>query len=628
MAEATATAGFINLRLVPAFWQRTLAKILREREAYGRGAATGVRVSLEFGSANPTGPLVVVQGRSISVGDTLAKTLRFAGYDVFTEWLINDAGSQLDMLSRSLYARYRQFWDPGWPFPEDGYPGDYLVSIAEKVRALDGDRWRHAHEDEWFPYFGRFGRDEIVLEQQIVAQRFGASFELWQSEKALHDSGAIEAGIERLRQGGLTYEKDGALWVRTTSSGDDEDRVVVRSDGRPAYFANDVAYHYEKLQRADRAIDILGPDHHGYIARLRALADAYGRSGAIEVLIAQQITLKRGDEIVSMSKRAGNIVTLEEIIDEVGVDAARFFFVMLSVEQPLTFDLELAKTQSNDNPVYYVQYGHARIASVVRRALERDAALVEAARRGEHLERLAEPAELTLLRRLADFPSVVAGVARSLAPHRLPKYARDVAADFHQFYADCTILSDERELTVARLALALATQTVLARALELCGVSAPEIDVMGRYFEDFGVGDEIVSLGRTLTEEAIIAFAELYDPQYFHVDVPAATASPYGGLIASGFQTLVVGFRQFIDTGALTGTSLGSPGFDELRWLQPVRPGDTLRTIVRVLEARPSSSKPERGTLIVSFRTVNQRDEDVLTLKSVILVKRRPTTGD
>jgi arginyl-tRNA synthetase len=473
VADGSATAGFINLRLVPEFWQRAVAAALREGPAYGRGAPQSERISLEFGSANPTGPLVVVQGRTLSIGDTLAKTLRFAGYDVFTEWLINDAGSQMDTLGRSLYARYVQHWDAAFPFPDGGYPGDYLLPIAARIRELDGERWRGADETEWLPYFARIGRDENVREQEAVAARFGASFDLWQSEKALHDGGAIANGIERLRSFGLTYEKDGALWLRTTASGDTEDRVVVRSDGRPAYFANDVAYHYEKLQRADRVIDILGPDHHGYIPRLRALADAYGRSGAIEVLIAQQITLKRGDEIVSMSKRHGDIVTLDEILEEVGVDAARFFFVMLSIDQPLTFDLDLAKEQSSENPVYYVQYGHARIASLARKALERDPALLEAARRGEHLDRLREPSEVALARRLAEFGAVVAGVARTRAAHRLPKYARDVAADFHQFYSDCVVLSEDRAQTVARLGLALATQTVLAKALDLCGVTAP-----------------------------------------------------------------------------------------------------------------------------------------------------------
>jgi arginyl-tRNA synthetase len=481
VAEATPTAGFINLRLAPAFWQRTIGTILREGDEYGRGVARGERVALEFGSANPTGPLVVVQGRTLSIGDTLAKAMRFAGYDVFTEWIINDAGAQLDTLARSLYARYRRLWEPDFPFPEDGYPGDYLIPIAQAIRTQDGERWRTADEAAWLPYFGQFGRDYNVAEQQAVAARFGAHFDLWQSERALHDNGAIRAGIDRLRDLGLTYEKDGALWVRTTQTGDDEDRVVVRADGRPTYYANDVAYHYDKLNRADHVIDILGPDHHGYIARLDALAQAYARPGAIEVIIAQQITLKRGDEIISMSKRAGTIVTLAEILDEVGVDAARFFFVMLSTDQPLTFDLQLAREQSNDNPVFYVQYGHARIASLIRRAGDRDATLLEAISPnalavGGALARLVEPAELALARRLSEFGAVVEGVARARAPHRLAKYARDVAADFHPFYDRCPILpivESDRELAVARLALASATRTVLEHALALCGVSAP-----------------------------------------------------------------------------------------------------------------------------------------------------------
>jgi arginyl-tRNA synthetase len=474
VSDAQAAAGFINLRLVPSYWQRTIGAVLREGPAYGRGAHQNVRISLEFGSANPTGPLVVVQGRTLSIGDTLAKTLRFAGYDVYTEWIINDAGSQMDTLGRSLYARYMQLWDPAFEFPENGYPGDYLPPIAERIRELDGEKWRTAPESDWLTYFATFGRDENVREQQQIAQTFGVSYDLWQSEKALHDGGAIATGIERLKGFGLTYEHEGALWLRTTATGDNEDRVIVRSDGRPAYFANDVAYHYDKLQRADRVIDILGPDHHGYIARLKALADAYGRAGAIEVLIAQQITLKRGEEIVSMSKRQGHIVTLADIIEEVGVDAARFFFVMLSIDQPLTFDLALAKEQSSDNPVFYVQYGHARIASVLRKAVERDPALIEAAKRGDHLDRISAPTEIALARRIAEFGSVVAGVARTHGTHRLPKYARDVAADFHQFYSDCMILTDDVEQTIARLGLALATQTVLAKALDLCGVSAPE----------------------------------------------------------------------------------------------------------------------------------------------------------
>ncbi|HEY0613786.1 MAG TPA: arginine--tRNA ligase [Candidatus Elarobacter sp.] len=474
VAQATPLAGFVNLTLQPAFWQRVVGDVLREGGDYGRGPVAGERISLEFGSANPTGPLVVVQGRTLSIGDTLARAMRHAGYDVFVEWIINDAGSQIEALGRSLYARYRELFDPAYPFPEDGYPGDYVIAIAEKLRARDGERWLHVPEADALPVLATFARDEIVAEQRAVAERFRVHYDLWQSEKALHDAGKIETGIARLRDLGVLYENDGATWLRTTAAGDDEDRVVVRSDGRPTYFANDIAYHYEKLQRADHVVDFLGPDHHGYIKRLDSLANAYGRPGAFEVILVQQITLKRGDEILSMSKRAGTLVTLQEVIDEVGVDAARFFFVMLSTDQPLTFDLELAKKQSNENPVYYVQYGHARISSVLRKARETHGAQLEAARRAERLDALTHPSELALARRLAEFAPAVAGVARARAPHRLTKYARDVASDFHQFYDACRVLTADEGTTTARLGLALATQTVLAMTLGFCGVSAPE----------------------------------------------------------------------------------------------------------------------------------------------------------
>lgn len=471
-SEVTPTAGFINLRLAPAVWQAILARILRDGSAFGQGAKQAARISLEFGSANPTGPLVVVQGRTCSIGATLANTMRYRGYDVFVEWIVNDFGAQMETLARSLYARYRQIFEPEFPFPEEGYPGDYLPPIARLIADGDGQRWVHAGESEWVPYFGKFGRDALVPAQMRTVARFGVHYDLWQSEKELHDAGRVQAGIRRLVDGGVTYEQDGALYFRATQFNDDKDRVLIRRDGRPTYLAADVAYHYEKLQRADRVIDILGPDHHGYIGRLKGLAEALGFSrDALDVLIAQQIALMRGNEQVSMSKRAGHIITLDDIIDEVGVDAARFFFVMLSPESPLTFDLELAKEQSNENPVYYVQYGHARIASVFKNA---DVADVEEARMHPSLGALTHPAEIALVRRLAELPRVAQNVVDQLAPHRLTRYARDIASDFHQFYHECRILVENREERIARLGLCIATKTVLARVLDLIGVSAPE----------------------------------------------------------------------------------------------------------------------------------------------------------
>jgi arginyl-tRNA synthetase len=465
-------AGFINLRLTPTVWHAVLARILREGERFGQFPKSGKRISLEFGSANPTGPLVVVQGRSMSIGDTLANAMRLCGHDVFTEWIINDAGGQLDTLGRSLYARYRQYFDPSYPFPGDGYPGDYLLPIATAIAARDGEAWIAAPETQWLPAFSRFGRDELVAQQQTTARRFSVIYDLWQSESELHASGKVREGIDRLVELGHTFEEDGALFFRATDFGDDKNRVLVRRDGRPTYFAMDVTYHYQKLQRADWVVDVLGPDHHGYIGRLKGLASALGFDPTqLDVLIAQQLTLMRGQELTSMSKRSGTIVTLDEIVDEVGVDVARFFFVLPSAESPLTFDLKLAVEQSNENPVYYVQYGHARIVSVLRNASADD---VLSAGASPPLETLTHPAELALVRRLGEFPEIVRGVVEYLAPHRLARYARDVASDFHQFYTECRILTEDRATRLARLALCLATKSVLARTLALIGVSAPD----------------------------------------------------------------------------------------------------------------------------------------------------------
>lgn len=469
-ASVEPIAGFINLRLQPSIWQAEVARIVRDGDAFARASHRGIRISLEFGSANPTGPLVVVQGRTLSIGDALARTMRLRGYDVFVEWIVNDTGGQVDLLARSLYARYRRLIDPAYPFPHDGYPGDYLVTLARGLRERDGDRWIHASEEAWLPYFARYARDEIVAEQRRCAERFGVHYDLWQSERELHESGLVAAGIARLEELGLTYTQEGALFFRATQFGDDKDRVLVRADGRPTYYCTDVAYHYEKLRRCDRVIDILGPDHHGYIVRLRGLAAAFGYPDRLDVLISQHVTVMRGAEQASMSKRAGQIVTLDEILDEVGIDAARFFFAMLAMDSPLVFDLKLAVERSNDNPVYYVQYGHARIASVLRKA---DVSDIDAAR-GADLAALVHPAELALARRLAELPHLAQSVVDQLAPHRLARYARDVASDFHQFYTACKILAEQREVRLARLALCLAAQQVLAISLELLGVQAPD----------------------------------------------------------------------------------------------------------------------------------------------------------
>jgi len=470
--------GFINITMTREFWADVVRDVLLLGPDYGRSdalAAAGPML-IEFVSANPTGPLVVVQGRSSALGATLVAMFRFAGCTTASETYVNDAGSQLDLLADSLYARYATLLGQTTPVPDDGYAGEYLIELARSLVQRDADRWLGASLDERRQALGRFARDAIVEQQRADLERFGVHFDRWTSEASLHDAGAIEAAVQELRHHGHVYEKEGALWLRSTDFGDDKDRVLIRSDGRPTYLAADAAYHADKLRRGYRfLIDILGPDHHGYIARLSAIVAALGHPGSLEVLLAQHVTFKRGGETVSMSKRAGDLVTLREVMDQVGVDAARFFFINRAPESHLVFDLELAVEQSSKNPVYYVQYGHARIASILRKAAEGRSALIERARQGSDLERLGDPAEIAVVRRIADFARTVASAAEARAPHRLAEYAHQLATDYHAFYTECVVLGDDDALTSARLSLCLATKTVLASALVLLGVSAPEV---------------------------------------------------------------------------------------------------------------------------------------------------------
>src|SRR5271166_2853208 len=365
--------GFINLRMAPSFWADVVREALERGRDYGRSDALAQPspILLEFVYAHPPVPLHVVQGRSSSLGATLAAMLRFAGAHVHTETYVNDAGAQLDLLSDSLFARYATLCGVPTPVPQDGYMGEDLVEIAAALRARDGERWLQAPVPERRAALARFARDTIVAQQREDLERFGVVFDRWFSEASLYDAGKVDEVVEWLLKRGVAYEKDGAVWLRSTDFGDDKDRVLRRSDGRPTYLGPDAAYHRDKFDRGNRyLIDVLGPDHHGYIARIKAVAAALGHAGDLEVLLAQQVTLKRGDQTVAMSKRAGNIVTLREVVDEVGKDAARFFFINRAPESQLVFDLALAVEQSASNPVYYVQYGHARIASILRKAQE------------------------------------------------------------------------------------------------------------------------------------------------------------------------------------------------------------------------------------------------------------------
>lgn len=470
--------GFVNVSMAPDFWTGVVIEILERGDDYGTSdelANVGPAL-IEFTSANPTGPLNVVQGRSGSLGATLVAMFRFAGAVTAAETYVNDAGAQLDTLADSLYARYATLCGRETPIPEGGYPGSYLIDVARQLLERDGHRWLHADEATRRRALARFGRDLIVEQQRADMERFGVRFDRWFFESDLHEAGAIEDVINELQRLGHVYESEGAIWLKSTAFGDDRDRVLRRSNGQPTYIAADAAYHRDKLRRGNRfLIDILGPDHHGYIARIKAIVAALGHPGSLEVLLAQQVTLKRGDEVVSMSKRAGTTITLAEVMDEVGVDAARFFFIERAPESHLVFDLALAVEHSQKNPVFYVQYGHARIASILRRAVEDGrSALLERARLGTDAARLAHSAEIALVRRLSDFERTVVDAARDRAPHRVAEFARSVAADFHGFYTDCVVLGDDDGLTSARLSLCLAAKTVLASSLKLLGVSAPE----------------------------------------------------------------------------------------------------------------------------------------------------------
>ena len=473
-----AKPGFVNIRMTTAFWSGVVSEVLERGEDYGRSdALAGLSpVLIEFTSANPTGPLNVVQGRSGSLGATLVAMFRYAGATTSAETYVNDAGSQLDTLAESLYGRYAALCGVDVAFPQDGYPGEYLVDVAQRLYERDGDRWLNADPEERRQALGKFGRDVIVEQQRLDMERFGVHFDTWFSEATLHESGAIDDVIEDLRRRGYAYDNEGAVWLRSTAFGDDRDRVLRRNNGRPTYLAADAAYHRDKLRRGNRfLINILGPDHHGYIARIKAIVAALGHPGSLEVLLAQQVTLKRGDEIVAMSKRAGNVVTLAEVMDEVGVDAARFFFIERAPESHLVFDLALAVEHSQKNPVYYVQYGHARIASILRRAAETQRSKeLERARAGKDVALLTHQAELALIRRLGDFERTVVDAAKDRAPHRLAEYTRSVAADFHAFYTECVVLGDDEALSSARLSLAIAAKSVLASGLRLLGVSAPD----------------------------------------------------------------------------------------------------------------------------------------------------------
>ncbi|HSS70309.1 MAG TPA: arginine--tRNA ligase [Casimicrobiaceae bacterium] len=469
-----AGAGFINLFLSPAARQAVVARILEEAERFGRGPAPDRgKVMVEFVSANPTGPLHVGHGRGAAVGDALATLLASQGWNVHREFYYNDAGAQIANLARSVQARIRQRYEPDAPFPEDGYHGDYVGEIAQAycvehpndLSAADVEAIRH------------FAVDALRREQDADLAAFGVRFDSYYLESSLYTDGRVQQVVNRLVAQGKTYESDGALWLRTTDYGDDKDRVMRRSDGSFTYFVPDVAYHVTKWERGfERVVNEQGADHHSTIVRVRAGLQALGMGippGYPEYVLHQMVTVMKGGEEMKISKRAGDYVTVRDLIDEVGRDAVRFFFLLRKSDSQLTFDVDLARSQSEENPVYYVQYAHARVCSVLGKA---GLPLGEANRRlrGVDLRLLASPYEEALLGRIADFPDELAVAARDLAPHLVTFYLRELAAEFHSYYNAEQFLVDEPELRQARLALVVAVGQVIRNGLGVLGVSAPE----------------------------------------------------------------------------------------------------------------------------------------------------------
>jgi arginyl-tRNA synthetase len=502
-----AGAGFINFHLAPAAYTAELEAIRARGAAYGRSeVGGGKRVLVEFVSANPTGPLHVGHGRHAAYGASLASLLSTVGFAVTREFYVNDAGRQVDILAVSVWLRYLELCGETVPFPSNGYRGDYLRPIAQELLDLEqrrlarpgnkvfselpadapaGDKERHIDAliersrallgKEAFDRVLTFSLQRMLAEIRADLGEFGVEFENWYSERSFVASGAIDRALERLRTDGHVYEKDGALWFRASAFGDVEDRVVVRENGAKTYFASDIAYHFDKRARGfEQLIDVLGADHHGYVARVRAGLAAMGQPAeCLEVLLIQLVTLYRGEEKLAMGKREGQFVTLRQLRTEVGNDAAHFFYLMRSNDQHLDFDLELAKKRSTDNPVFYVQYAHARVASLMKevqaRGLTYDANLGHA-----QLQLLTTPQETALLKALSAYPEVLQDAANNRAPHLIVHYLRTLASDFHKNYEANRIIGAPTELLNARLALALGLQQVVRNGLGLLGVSAPE----------------------------------------------------------------------------------------------------------------------------------------------------------
>lgn len=470
---SVAAPGFINFFLTSRWLTQQVEEILSAGEDYGNlDLGKGSRVQLEFVSVNPTGPIHVGHGRGAVLGSTLANMLSAAGYTVEKEYYVNDAGNQMDAFYRSLYCRYLQALGKESEMPADGYQGSYPVELAQEIIAETGDAFLDLTPEEAIQELGAIGLDKAIKAIRSDLELLGISFDTWFSERSLFENSQYEQAMALLRQGGHIEEREGAQWFVSTALGEDKDSVLVRSNGVPTYFASDVAYHYNKfLERGfDRVINIWGADHQGHVSRMKAVISALGVAPErLGIIISQMVTLRRGENVLRVSKRTGELITLRELVDEVGADACRFFFLSRSADSQMDFDLELAKRESADNPVYYVQYAYARIASIQRFAQERNIDCTHG-----DVASLTTDAELNLIRKMVLFPEVIELAARNMEPHHLPYFAQELATAFHSFYKQCRVVSDDEALTWARLKLVNAAQIVLAKALGLMGMTAPE----------------------------------------------------------------------------------------------------------------------------------------------------------
>ena len=469
--------GFINFRMNRGWQAGLLSEILAAGENYGSSdAGGGQKVQVEFVSANPTGELHMGNARGAAIGDSLASLLDMAGYDCQREYYINDAGNQIEKFGVSLEARYLQALGQDIPFPEDGYHGEDLPLLMAQLVSEIGDGYLQMEPQERRERLVKYALDRKLSDIRGALAGFGVGYDCWFSERSLHESGAVQNVIDELQGRGWLLEKDGALWLDCTRFGEEKPEVLVRGNGLPTYYAADIAYHKDKFERGfATVIDVWGADHHGHVARMRGAMEALGyRREQLEVILMQFVRLIQGGDVIKMSKRTGTYVTLNELVEEVGRDAARFIFVMRSADSLIDFDLDLAKQQTLKNPVYYVQYAHARFCSIVAAAEAEGLALPKMPLTGEQLGVLSHESEYALIRRLADFPDEVITAALQREPHHIAAYLQEVAALFHNFYDKCRVLSDNVALSAARLSLSFAAATVIKNGLKALGVSAPE----------------------------------------------------------------------------------------------------------------------------------------------------------